>query len=276
MTITNWFSILIFISIFIASFLLTDNAELYINTLGLTIVLSGTIGAIFLSYPSSDITAALKVARNAYHNNAPTTSDVVDTLIYLSVRSKRNGVIALEDMEDETTISFLKRAISMLVDGYSADELRDVLHTEIYYFKQRRTHHERLFRHASRLAPAFGVAGSVIGLIAMLSGIGDPQTIIHTIPIALTSTLYGILLANFLFIPVAEIIYSKTEKEIMLQKLVTDAVIAIYQEQNSLRLVKKLESFITPSARHENQESLEALKERVRNMRLDEETVNNG
>lgn len=273
MTITNWLSVLVFITIFVASFLFTGNAELFINMLGLVIVLSGTIGAIFLSYHSADIGAALKVARNAYRNDSPTTSEVVDTLIYLSVRSRRKGVIALEDMEDETTLSFLKRAITMLVDGYSVDELRDVLHTEIYYFKQRRTHHERLFRHASRLAPAFGVAGSVIGLIAMLSGIGDPQTILHSIPIALTSTLYGILLANFIFIPVAENIHSKTEKEIMLQKLVTDAVMAIRQEQNSLRLVKKLESFVTPSARHENQESLEELKERVRNMRLEEETA---
>ena len=273
MTVTNWLSILIFIAIFVASFLFTGNGELFINALGLIIVLSGTIGAIFLSYPSTDIGSALKVARNAYHNDTPTTSEVVDTLIYLSVRSRRKGVIALEDMEDETTLSFLKRAITMLVDGYTVEELRDVLHTEIYYFKQRRTHHERLFRHASRLAPAFGVAGSVIGLIAMLSGIGDPQTILRSIPIALTSTLYGILMSNFIFIPVAENIHGKTEKEIMLQKLVTDAVIAIRQEQNSLRLIKKLESFVTPSARHDNQESLEKLKERVRNMRLDEETA---
>ena len=67
----------------------------------------------------------------------------------------------------------LKRALGMLVDGYSADEIRDILYTEMHYFRQRRAQHERFFRHVARLAPAFGVAGSVIGLIAMLSGIGD-------------------------------------------------------------------------------------------------------
>ena len=266
----NRLAAIVFAALFLVSFLYPDNRELFLNALGLLIVVSGTLGALFLSYPAGNLLAALKVARNAWLRRLPTATEIVDTLIYLSVHSRRKGVLALEDAEEETTISFLKRALGMLVDNFSVDELRDILYTEMYYFKQRRAQHERLFRHAARLAPAFGVAGSVIGLIGMLSGIGDPDVILKTIPVALTSTLYGIVLANLLLIPIAENINARTERELMMQKLITDGVIAIRQEQNSRRLVRKLESFLTPAAREDKQQTFEEIRERVMNMRLDE------
>lgn len=267
MTFTNWFAVILFTCTFIGSFMYGDQSSLYINGLGLIIVLSGTLGAVFLSYPSNNIRASFMVARNSYRKNPASASEIVDTLIFLSVHSRQKGVLALEDMEDETTISFLKRALGMLVDGYNINELRDILYTEMYYFKQRRNQHERLFHHAARLAPAFGVAGSVIGLIAMLSGIGDPDVILRTIPVALTSTLYGIVLANLIFTPIAENIKTKTSNELMLQKLITDGVIAIREEQNPVRLVTKLESFLTPAARDKEQQSFEELRERVYQMK---------
>ena len=269
MTLTNWLAALAFTALFIASFMLGENRDLFINSLGLMIVISGTLGALFLSYPASSIGSAFKVARNACTHKLPTTDEIVDTLLYLSVHSRRKGVLALENAEEETTISFLKRALGMLVDNFSVDELRDILYTEMYYFKERRNQHERLFRHSARLAPAFGVAGSVIGLITMLSGIGDPDVILKTIPVALTSTLYGIVIGNLMLMPMAENISNKTRLELMKQKLITDGVIAIRQEQNSQRLVKKLESFLTPSAREDKQQTFEEIRERVRNLHLD-------
>ena len=142
----------------------------------------------------------------------------------------------------------------------------DILHTEMFYFKQRRCQQERIFRHAARLAPAFGVAGSVIGLISMLGGIGDPDVILKSIPIALTSTLYGIVLSNFVLTPIAESIRAKTERELLLQKLVTDGVITIRLEPNPIRLATKLESFLTPSARYHENHSVDELRAGIRGL----------
>jgi chemotaxis protein MotA len=155
----------------------------------------------------------------------------------------------------------------MLVDGYKAAEVRDILATEMHYFRQRRARHEKLFRYMAQLAPAFGVAGSVVGLIGMLAGIGDPDAILNTIPIALTSTLYGILLGNFLLTPIAENISAKTSKELMLQTLISDGVMAILQEHNTMKLARKLESFLTPARRHEPARSLLEIRERYRALR---------
>jgi chemotaxis protein MotA len=263
---SNLTAAVLFAAIFVGSFTFGGNTELFFNLLGLVIVLSGLLGAMFLSYPSRSIGIACGVAWNAYRIQLPTHEQIIETLMELSVRSRKKGMIALEDAEETTTIGYLKRTLSLLVDSYGIDEMRDILQTEMYYFKQRRIQHERLIRHAARLAPAFGVAGSVIGLIAMLSGIGDPDVIIKSIPIALTSTLYGIVLSNFLLIPMAENLHSKTQNELLIQKLITDGVIAIRYEQNPYRLVKKLESFLTPAARHDDQYSFEEIRDRIYDM----------
>jgi len=266
MTRYNWLVIAMIISLVMTGFYMNQNLSHFINPLGLVIVITGTLGALFLSYPSSDILAALRVAQNAYTTEPPTTDEIVNTLMDLSVRSRRKGIMALENAEGQTTVSFLKRALEMLVDSYSADELRDILTTEMHYFRERRAHHERLFRHAARLAPAFGVAGSVIGLITMITAINQIDFVMQNMAIALTSILYGIIFGSFIFTPIAENINAKTEKELMMQKLVTDGVIAIQSEQNSHRLAKKLESFLTPAARRKTEHSFEEIRERVRKL----------
>ncbi|MFP4495485.1 MAG: motility protein A [Halochromatium sp.] len=268
MSLLNYLAALFFGVLFVASFALGNDAGLFVNLVGLSIVISGTLGATFLSYPVGDIRSALFVARNSYTRKLPTEHEIINSLLDMAVRSRYQGMLALEELEDQTTISFLRSALGMLVDGYRPAEVQEILSTEMHYFRQRRAQHEKLFRHMARLAPAFGVAGSVVGLIGMLTGIGEPEIIISTIPIALTSTLYGIVLGNFLLMPVAESIHAKTEKELMLQMLISDGVLAILQEQhNTIKLTKKLESFLTPSGRTDASPSLLEIRDRYQALR---------
>ena len=139
---------------------------------------------------------------------------------------------------------------------------RDVLLTELYFFRRRRQEHERVFRHTARLAPAFGVAGSVVGLIGMLTGLGDTGVILKTIPLALTSTLYGIVLCNLVLTPVAESIYFKTQQELLLQRLILEGVVAVQQESKPNRLERRLLSFLTPAERPSQQQGFDEIHAR--------------
>ena len=96
----------------------------------------------------------------------------------------------------------------------------------------------------------------------MLYGVGDTGVILKTIPMALTSTLYGIVFSYYDLVPVAENIYSKTQKELFMQSIMTDGIIEIGKEQNLFKLEKRLSSFLTPSAREGKQESLQELRKR--------------
>ena len=172
------------------------------------------------------------------------------------------GILSLQNQENETTILFLRRALGCLVDGYSIDQIRDILNTEMYFFKLRREDSERVVRAIADYFPAFGIMGSVVGLITMLGGIGDTSVILKAIPIALTSTLYGLLFANFFFLPFAATIKERTNQELLLQKIILEGVIAINSEMNPVILKTKLESFLTPSERATELVSYSKIKER--------------
>lgn len=269
MTIYNLIIVGVCGSIFAASFMLGDGAALMFNIVGILIVCSGTLGATFLSYPFSEIIAAFRVALNTYREKPPTPENIVNTLLYISIRTRREGVLSIEKVENQITMMFLRDALVMLVDGYKGHEIKDVLSTEMYFFKQRRQNLERIFHHMSRLAPAFGITGSVVGLIGMLVGIGDTNVILKTIPLALTSTLYGIVLSNFLLTPIAESIHFKTETELLMKKLVVDGVCAIERERNPFMLQKKLETFLVPSLRLQNQQSFKEIREKYRQLHME-------
>jgi chemotaxis protein MotA len=243
----------------------------YFNIVSFLVVSSGTIGAAFLSFPYERIKNAYKVALNSYKKDVINSPDhIVNILLDISVRSRSNGILSLEKLEKTTQITFLKNGLGLLVDGYREDEIRSILHNEIYYFKIRRQHSERVFRTMALLAPGFGVAGSIIGLIGMLYGVGDTGVILKTIPVALTSTLYGIVFSYYILVPVAENIYSKTQQELYLQSIITDGIIEIGQEQNLYKLEKRLSSFLTPSAREGKQESLQELRRRYITMKTEQ------
>jgi chemotaxis protein MotA len=262
----NWLAIMLFGGIFVAGFFFKGNAALFVNGTAMLIVTCGTLGALFLCYPAEDLFAALQVTRNLYRNPPPSSNEVINSMIELALQPRGKGVIALEAMSEQSTISFLKRALALLVDGFKDEEIIEILQAEMVHFKQRRTHMERMFRQGALFAPAFGVAGSVVGLIDMLAGITNPDVILTTIPVALTSVLYGIVLANSVFFPVAEGIHTKTQKELLIQRLIADGVLVIRGEPNPRRLAVKLESFLTPSARTLENLSLHDIRQRLSNM----------
>ncbi len=211
--------------IFISCFFFGEGGTMvYFNIVSFLVVSSGTIGAAFLSFPYERIKNAYKVALNSYKKDVINSPDhIVNILLDISVRSRSNGILSLERLEKTTQITFLKNGLGLLVDGYREDEIRSILHNEIYYFKIRRQHSERVFRTMALLAPGFGVAGSIIGLIGMLYGVGDTGVILKTIPVALTSTLYGIVFSYYILVPVAENIYSKRSRNCTCRALLRTA-----------------------------------------------------
>lgn len=196
----------------------------------------------------------------AYWFKLPKEDDIVNALLDFALKSKYDGVLSLEDETNRSASLFLKDGLSMVVDGYSSDEIRDLLGTEMVFFKQRREQSERIFRSMSKTAPAFGLIGSVVGLMQMLSGIGDAGVVIRTIPIALLTTLYGILFSNFVFTPIAESIYSRTQSELLLSNVIINGLIAINNEQDTYKLEKKLCSFLSPSVRPKHEKSFKELR----------------
>jgi chemotaxis protein MotA len=275
----GWYNVagfIVCVVVFLISFYLGGSIHLYFNLPAILNIVSGVFGAALLSYPFARLKTAFYVAKNSYTSELPSSDEIIKILLDLSVRSRRQGILSLEKMENQSISSFLKGALRLLVDGYSEHEIKDILSSEMFFFRERRGYNERVFRTLARSAPAFGLIASIIGLVGLLSGIGDTGVILKTIPIALMATLYGILLANFVFLPIAECIHSKTRRELLLQKLVLNGVLAINLEVNSQKLEVRLLSFLTPSSRAANEKSLEYIKKKYSRMQEKERAESEG
>ncbi len=267
----NIYGLILCSALFILGFLINGNLSLYFNISGILIVMSGTIAASLLSFRFDQLQIVYKVVRSSFKNPTITEKEIIRILIDLSVKSRIEGILSLQEEENETSILFLRRALGCLVDGYMVEQIREILNTEMYFFRLRREDSERVLRTIADFFPAFGIIGSVVGLITMLGGIGDTSVILKAVPIALTSTLYGLVFANFFFLPFAANLKERTDRELLLQKIISEGVIAINSELNPVILKTKLESFLTPSARDVEFVSYEKIRERFNIEKADEE-----
>lgn len=267
----NWFGIGLALAAFLSSFWLVGGVAAYWNLAALAVVLSGLAGALLLSYPFAEVRRAVSVVHEAYTVPLAVHGEIVSTLLDLSVRSKVDGVLSLEKMREKTTSAFLRNGLMFLVDNYKEQEIRDFMGTEMSFFAMRRQQSERIFRNMARTAPAFGVAGSVIGLIGLLMGISDTAVILETIPVAFLSTLYGVVLGNLILAPMAENVHFRTGSELLNQKLIMEGVVAISREQNPYKLEKKLCSFLSPEEREGHAKALRGLTRRYLARRREQE-----
>lgn len=257
------------LAVFAGSFALAGGVAVIWNLVAFLVVVSGSLAALLLSYPLARIRHALSVARNAYLGHLESPAELVHTLLDLTVKSRINGVLCLEKAGEQCGNPFLKNALNFLVDNYREREIRDILTAEMTFFSLRRSQHERIFLTMARIAPALGVAGSVIGLAGLLTGVGDTGTILKHIPVAFVSTLYGIVASNLIFAPMAECVHFRTRAELLNHKLIMEGVIAMRKEQNPYKLEKKLTAFLSPQDREGKAEVLRTLTRRYLKMRQD-------
>ncbi|MBM9536398.1 motility protein A [Desulfobulbus alkaliphilus] len=248
--------------VFFGGFLFKGSLNLYFNLASLMIVAGGTATAALLSFQIDRLIIVFRVVRASYGSRQKSEEEIVDILINLAIKSRGAGILSLQKDEHETSILFLRRGLGCLVDKYDPRQIRDILNTEMYFFKLRREDSERVLRTIADFCPAFGIVGSVAGLIPMLAGIDDTAIILQTVPLALTSILYGLIFAYFFFLPFAANLRERTNQELLLQKIIMEGILAIESEVNPTVLKTKLLSFLTPSSRKADLVPLARIRER--------------
>jgi len=258
----NSIGLILFSLLFLSGFVIHNNMSLFFNVSGLIIVVCGTACATLISFRIDRLVIVFRVLKGSYRKPVMTSDKIIEVLVDLSVKSKLRGLLSLQEDEEEASILFLRRGLGFLVDNYSIDQIRDLLNTEMYFFRMRREEAERILRAIAEMCPSFGLVGSVVGLIGTLVGVGDTSVILATVPIALTSTLYGVVLANFFFLPFAANVRERTDRELLLQKIITDGIIAIGSDLHPRLLETKLKSFLTPSSRNRKLVSYKRIQEK--------------
>lgn len=211
------------------------------------IVIGGTVAVTFIMFPMSVVLGSFKVALKAFFFRSPDPRLVIDEIVTLAQKGRQESLVALEKVPINDP--FLKKGVNLVADGTEERLLLSILETEISFTRQRHQQGQGVFRGMGTMAPAFGMIGTLIGLVNMLQVLDDPTAIGPGMALALLTTLYGALMANLVFIPIAKKLEERSHEEISKMELTTEGVVSILRGENPRLTREKLEAFIPPVLR---------------------------
>ncbi len=220
------------------------------NLPSLLIVVGGTFGATLISYPLSEFFNLLRYLKNALFKDNLPLSDHIDTLVGLVRESRKEGILALENRSNDISLDpFMRQGLVYLVDGLKAEMIEDILVLDIESMRERHELGAQIFASMGTVAPAMGLVGTLIGLVQMLQSMDDPASIGPAMAIALLTTFYGAVLANFIFLPLAGKLRRRSHRELFARRLIAEGIIAIARGDNPQVVRYRLESFLPPNLR---------------------------
>jgi chemotaxis protein MotA len=175
------------------------------------------------------------------------TTGTIEILVKMADKARREGLLTLEDEAKKVTDTFMKKGIMMIVDGTDPAQVREILETNIHHIRGRHKVGYSLFSAAGGFAPTFGIIGTVMGLISVLKQLDDPNKLAKSIASAFLATLWGLLSANMIFLPIAAKLKSKSEAELAYKNLIMEGILSIQAGENPRILREKLSAFLPPA-----------------------------
>ncbi len=231
----------------IIAILMGGSLGAFFNAPSLLIVFGGTIATMFIRFPMPTVFGSMAVVKNAFTVKDEKPEDLVKRIVELAEIARRESVLALDNVEIND--SFLKRGVQLAVDGTDPSLIKSILMTELAAILERHKTGRKMFLGMGESAPAFGMIGTLIGLVSMLMAMDDPKSIGPAMAVALLTTLYGALLANLVCIPIANKLETRSASEGQLKKIALHGVDAIMAGTHPRVIEEKLVTFLPPAAR---------------------------
>ncbi|MBW7997692.1 MAG: motility protein A [Candidatus Glassbacteria bacterium] len=221
----------------------------FIDPASIFIVIGGTTSAVIVSYPINELVGVVNVVKKTIFADTQPVTETIATLVSFAERARREGILALERHMEEIEDEFLSKGIQLAVDGTEPELMRSILTTELDYVEKRHASGGGIMATCGSLAPAFGMIGTLIGLVLMLQTMDDPSTIGPKMAVALITTFYGALLANLLFVPMTTKLKRRSAEEILVKEMMIEGILSIQSGDNPRIVEQKLTSFISPKLR---------------------------
>ena len=225
---------------------------IFVNFPSVAMVVGGGIAAAMMSFPLKNSIGALKVAKKAFLAKPQDPRKLIADLVRYAEVARRDGILALENRTKEIDDQFIVSGIQMAVDGTDPELIEQVLTSEVETLAERHAVGRGLFDALGKYAPAFGMIGTLVGLVIMLQNMDDPSRIGPGMAIALLTTLYGAVFANMFALPIADKLGQRSQEEIFLKMIVVKGVMAIQSGDNPRTVEQKLKTFLQPSQRSES------------------------
>jgi chemotaxis protein MotA len=221
----------------------------FVDLPSMLVVIGGSLGAVFICFPLRTLLNLPNVTKKVFLNRAESVPNLIEQLVSLAETARRDGLLALENRLNEVDHPFIRLGIQMAVDGTRPEVIEDIMRTEMNALGVRHRDGKALLEQMGRFAPAFGMIGTLMGLIMMLSNMSDPSTIGSGMAVALITTLYGAIISNVFFIPFAEKLGFINKQEMLGLEVIVRGIMAIQSGENPRVIEQKLNTFLPPKLR---------------------------
>ena len=237
-----------------------DNAGLtgfisYLNLPSAIITFGGSFAATLASYSLQDFIAGIKSFMLVFKVPALNTADMIKKIIELSNIARKEGLLSLEEAATDLDEPFLKKGILLIVDGTDPELVRAIMETELVSIEGRHKNLINFWETLGTMGPAWGMIGTLVGLVNMLNNMEDPSGIGPSMAVALITTLYGSVLANWLCAPVANKLKADNASEMMQKEVMIEGLLSIQAGENPRVIEEKLKSFLAPKERENPEEA---------------------
>lgn len=222
---------------------------MFVNTPSLLIVIVGSLFVVLMKFTLGQFLGAMKVAIKAFSFKMTQPEDLIEEVVELADEARKGGLLSLEGKE--VSSSFLNKGIQLLVDGHDAEIVRTLLWKDMKQSIERHEWGAKIFSALGDVAPAMGMIGTLVGLVAMLSNMDDPKSIGPAMAVALLTTLYGAMFANMIALPVADKLTLRRQEEGRIKAMAIDALLAIQAGQNPRIIDSMLKAYLPESKRKE-------------------------
>ncbi|MGH1364975.1 MAG: motility protein A [Calditrichia bacterium] len=229
----------------------TVTVDTLFNLPGLAIVLGGTAASILFSYSTSDVAGVMRVFYIVIRKQQIRMEQYVQEIGTFALKARKKGLLSLQNEVRNYHDPFFKDGLNMLIDGFTSREVRRIMQQRILNMQLREEEEAQIFRTMGKFAPAFGMLGTVIGLIAMLQRLSGSsiENIGSGMAVALVTTLYGLILANMLFNPIAEKLERQTQERVRLMSMITEGLTMIGDEWHPNKIKEALNAFLPAGKR---------------------------
>lgn len=248
MNLSTILSLILGIFCVVLSILFSGNLMDFADAASVFIVLGCVIAATVASFSMERIKSVLTALSIALKKQQIDLSDDINTIVEIANNARKNGLLALEEMAENMEEPFLKKGILLVVDGCDQELLRSIMETELAVTKQRHAENRAVLEAAAAYSPAFGMIGTLIGLINMLTSLDDMSTLGPNMSVALVTTFYGSALANLLFNPMAKRLKTLGSVEYMRKELILEGIMAVQNGENPRVIREKLNAFLPNTA----------------------------
>lgn len=222
----------------------------FLNYEAFFIVMGGTFCALLVNYPIREVLKLAKVTKKVLTSNEEEdTAEIISTFVELSKKARTDGFLSLEANIKDMKNDFLKRGVQMVVDGLDKDFIANMMETELGLIRERHKVGQEIFNALGTYSPAFGIIGTVLGMVLMLNSISDVEEVPRRMALALAAAFYGLGSGYLLFLPMAGKLRRKSDEELLVKEIIIRGVLMLQSGAVPSRIEDNLKAYLEPAQR---------------------------